>query len=77
MLGQGGFCDHLAAEAVIGVGDGGRVVGVGDAGELSEGVIAVGGDGAAFPGAGGEFAVGGVGVGWALVIGSQKLFPIA
>ena len=56
----------LAAEAVILVRRARGVVGVGYFRELVEVVVGVGGDDAAFPGAGFELAVGGVGVGWAL-----------
>jgi len=62
----------LASNAVVGEGDGGGGVGVGDVGHgAGGGIVGVGGGDAARPGAGGEAAVGGVGVGGAEVVGVE------
>ena len=59
----------LAAHRVVGVGDIGSGVGVVDGEELTPVVVSISGDDAAGVGAGGEFAVVGIGVGQPLAVG--------
>ncbi len=59
---------ELPADGVVGDGDVRGGVRVAGGGEASPVVVAVGGDDAAFPGAGGETTGGGVGVAGALAI---------